>query len=100
MIVGGTRVVVGEGLGTEIGVGAVEQAQSPERTDMTIGHPSHYTHTPRGVAQLASAPRLGRGGRRFESAHPDLQTADSEIIGGFLVKRNSPSAHLDFSKNA
>src|SRR5512142_613947 len=27
---------------------------------------------PRGVAQLASAPRLGRGGRRFESAHPDL----------------------------
>ena len=25
----------------------------------------------RGVAQLASAPRLGRGGRRFESFHPD-----------------------------
>ncbi len=25
----------------------------------------------RGVAQLASAPRLGRGGRRFESCHPD-----------------------------
>jgi hypothetical protein len=33
VIVGGTRVVVGEGLGTKIGVGAVEQAQSPERTD-------------------------------------------------------------------
>lgn len=26
---------------------------------------------PRGVAQLASAPRLGRGGREFESHHPD-----------------------------
>ena len=25
----------------------------------------------RGVAQLASAPRLGRGGRRFKSSHPD-----------------------------
>ena len=25
----------------------------------------------RGVAQLASAPRLGRGGRRFESSIPD-----------------------------
>ena len=27
--------------------------------------------TIRGVAQLASAPRLGRGGPRFESEHPD-----------------------------
>ena len=25
----------------------------------------------RGVAQLASAPRSGRGGRKFESSHPD-----------------------------
>lgn len=25
----------------------------------------------RGLAQLASAPRLGRGGRRFESSIPD-----------------------------
>ena len=25
----------------------------------------------RDVAQLGSAPRLGRGGRRFESCHPD-----------------------------
>ncbi len=33
-----------------------------------------YTHldfTLRGVAQLASAPGLGPGGRRFESFHPD-----------------------------
>ena len=29
----------------------------------------------RGVAQLASAPRSGRGGRRFESSHPDYQCA-------------------------
>ena len=27
---------------------------------------------PRDVAQLASAPRSGRGGRKFESSHPDL----------------------------
>ena len=27
--------------------------------------------TLRGVAQLASAPRSGRGGRKFESSHPD-----------------------------
>ncbi len=30
-----------------------------------------YTHTRRGVAQTGSAPRLGRGGRRFKSARPD-----------------------------
>ena len=27
----------------------------------------------RGVAQLVSAPRSGRGGRKFESSHPDLR---------------------------
>ncbi len=27
----------------------------------------------RDVAQLASAPRSGRGGRKFESSHPDLK---------------------------
>ena len=27
----------------------------------------------RGVAQLASAPRSGRGGRKFESSHPDIR---------------------------
>ena len=26
----------------------------------------------RGVAQLVSAPRSGRGGRKFESSHPDI----------------------------
>ena len=33
---------------------------------------SNPTLGTRGVAQLASAPRLGRGGPRFESEHPDL----------------------------
>ncbi len=28
-------------------------------------------HTLRGVAQLVSAPRSGRGSRWFESTHPD-----------------------------
>ena len=27
----------------------------------------------RGVAQLVSAPRSGRGGRKFESSHPDYK---------------------------
>ena len=29
------------------------------------------TYRNRDVAQLASAPRSGRGGRKFESSHPD-----------------------------
>lgn len=36
----------------------------------------------RDVAQPGSAPRSGRGGRRFESGHPD--------------KKKSPSARMDF----
>ena len=35
---------------------------------------------PRDVAQLASAPRSGRGGRWFESSHPDHPT------GQFLTR--------------
>ena len=38
---------------------------------LTFTHGSDYTLICRGVAQTASAPRLGRGGRRFKSAHPD-----------------------------
>jgi hypothetical protein len=30
----------------------------------------------RGVAQFGSAPRLGRGGRRFKSARPDFKFMD------------------------
>ena len=33
----------------------------------------------RGVAQLASVPRSGRGGRRFESFHPDFLKNDLSI---------------------
>lgn len=35
----------------------------------------------RDVAQLASAPRSGRGGRTFESSHPDLFLGYSMIVG-------------------
>jgi hypothetical protein len=38
---------------------------------LTLYTNPHYTHDYRGVAQFGSAPRLGRGGRRFESARPD-----------------------------
>ena len=37
----------------------------------------------RGVAQLGSAPRSGRGGRRFKSAHPD-QSKHCEFCRQFV----------------
>ena len=39
----------------------------------------------RGVAQLASAPRLGRGGRRFESSHPDHKINARFIVLSIIV---------------
>ncbi len=42
------------------------------------------------MAQLASAPRLGRGGRRFESFHPD-----HEIISARLKHmQNNPKKNI------
>ncbi len=66
------------------GAGAEEQQQQHCKQDswealiqscvgvLTFEHTSDYTLICRGVAQTASAPRLGRGGRRFKSAHPDF----------------------------
>ena len=42
---------------------------------MGPGFESLPGHLSRGVAQLASAPRSGRGGRKFESSHPDTAVA-------------------------
>ena len=43
-----------------------------------------YTFAPanstRGVAQLVSAPRSGRGGRKFESSHPDINKSDNRSL--------------------
>src|SRR5215468_9339290 len=36
----------------------------------------------RGVAQLGSALRSGRRGRRFKSGHPDQETAGHRVFGG------------------
>ena len=33
----------------------------------------------RGVAQLVSAPRSGRGGRKFESSHPDKKSDNLKL---------------------
>ena len=44
-------------------------------TSLTISSECDYTLFARGVAQLVSVPRLGRGGRRFESAHPDTKNS-------------------------
>jgi hypothetical protein len=38
----------------------------------------------RGVAQPGSAPRSGRGGRRFESSHPD-QALHLPAVLGFIA---------------
>ncbi len=39
----------------------------------------------RGVAQLASVPRLGRGGREFESHHPDMSNLKFRILVYLLL---------------
>ncbi len=42
----------------------------------------------RDVAQLASAPRSGRGGRVFESPHPDLHNKDGSFrLSSFFLLR-------------
>jgi hypothetical protein len=46
----------------------------------------------RGVAQRGSAPRLGRGGRRFKSAHPDLfilYDSQEVLVRGKRVSRQA-----------
>ena len=42
----------------------------------------------RGVAQLVSAPRSGRGGRKFESSHPDqleLKMLKNGVLSSFFL---------------
>ena len=42
----------------------------------------------RGVAQLVSAPRSGRGGRKFESSHPDqleLKMLIKSVLSSFFL---------------
>ena len=52
----------------------------------------------RGVAQLASAPRSGRGGRKFESSHPDnkprLRESNRQGCVGLLNKLAHATATL------
>jgi hypothetical protein len=50
---------------------------------LAINRDIRYNLLVRGVAQLASAPRLGRGGRRFESFHPDQVKCPS--FGGLFI---------------
>ena len=41
----------------------------------------------RGVAQLVSAPRSGRGGRKFESSHPDFEKGHINRCVPFFIAR-------------
>ncbi len=43
----------------------------------------------RGVAQLASAPRSGRGGRKFESSHPDQKDLQIDHLQVFFIINTS-----------
>lgn len=59
-----------------IAIQHLQRRQKPveiSNTSLTISSECDYTLFARGVAQLVSVPRLGRGGRRFESAHPDTK---------------------------
>src|SRR3989304_492620 len=40
-------------------------------------YPRNYTQAGPGCSAVGSAPRLGRGGRRFKSAHPDYRARES-----------------------
>ncbi len=53
---------------------------------LTISVGSHYTLLTSGCSAVGSAPRLGRGGRRFKSAHPDFLKPPSILAGGSPIK--------------
>ena len=50
---------------------ATAKGESPMRQRHNCEHREDAHKPTRGVAQLVSAPRSGRGGRKFESSHPD-----------------------------
>lgn len=50
------------------------------------------------MAQLASAPRLGRGGRRFESSYPDLSLMFRSEILNSIGPVTRKSAQLEREK--
>ena len=52
---------------------------------LTISVGSHYTLLTSGCSAVGSAPRLGRGGRRFKSARPDKKPL-AILAGGFPVE--------------
>ena len=57
-----------------------EKSVEISNSSLTISSVCDYTLFARGVAQLVSVPRLGRGGRRFESAHPDKKNSQSTVF--------------------
>ena len=53
----------------------------------------------RDVAQLASAPRSGRGGRKFESSHPDKRQMKYFICRFFFAQSSHPPKQGSFHIN-
>jgi hypothetical protein len=54
-------------------------------------HSALYSRRP-GCSAVGSAPRLGRGGRRFKSAHPDLPLRPAPGAQRFLYDCLCPPA--------
>ncbi len=84
--------------GVNFGKAAVAQLdRAPDYGSGGLGFESlQLRHRPRGVAQLGSARRSGRRGRRFESCHPDHFCEAGVLAGkgrdenlGRLPRRNS-----------
>ena len=53
---------------------------SPLPPSLRFGGQGKLWRLKRGVAQLASVPALGAGGRQFESDHPDPYKTQSAMI--------------------
>lgn len=54
----------------------------------------HLQHQKRGVAQLASVPAWGAGGRPFESDHPDEKKQLAVIAGCFFCFYSSSEIYV------
>ena len=64
---------------------------SRSRRGSTVGALHQESNPYRDVAQFGSAPRLGRGGRTFESCHPDHLKKEA-YTGFFFVAKLKTSA--------
>ena len=73
-----------------------EKSIEISNSSLTISSVCDYTLFARGVAQLVSVPRLGRGGRRFESAHTDTKNSRKAVF--FLFNHSITKSDFEMDK--